>query len=194
VVVAVIAVLTFLFGFLIRRTAVGALAGIVACGMVVAALWVLPIITDYVQATVDAKVSSSSYNNRSGSDSFAYDLFFNTLGFGTGLGSSRASSFLPGLLSATGLIGTLLFAAVIFTLLRRSAPMREYRPVIWALVSVLVVKVVSSPDLSDTSGILYISLGLLSHAALRAETVDDPPVTATLEAGLSPVAPPRSSS
>ena len=82
------------------------LAGIVACGMVVAALWVLPIITDSSKRTVDAKVSSSSYNNRAGSDSFAYDLFFNTFGFGTGLGSSRASSFLPGLLSATGLIGT----------------------------------------------------------------------------------------
>ena len=191
-VIAAIAGLTFLFGFLIRRTVVGVLAGIVACGLVVAALWLLPIITAFVQTTVDAKVSSSSYNNRSGSDSFAYDLFFNTFGFGTGLGSSRASSFLPGLLSATGLIGTLLFAAVIFTLLRRSASMHEYRPVTWALVSALVVKVVSSPDLSDTSGVLYISLGLLSHAALRAEAGDDPLAADTLEADPSPIASARS--
>lgn len=169
VLVAAIAALAFLFGFLIQRTPVGELASIVACLMVIAALWALPIIAAYVELTVNEKVSSSSFDDRSGSDSVAYEIFLDTFGFGAGLGASRASSFFPGLLSATGVVGTLLFAAAVVTLIRRSAPVREYRPVIWALVTVLVVKIVSGPDLNDSSGILWMSLGLLSHAALVAE-------------------------
>jgi hypothetical protein len=36
-------------------------------------------------------------------------------------------------------------------------------------VAVLVLKVVAGPDLSDSSGILWMSLGLLSRAALVAQ-------------------------
>src|SRR6185312_9230318 len=81
------------------------------------------------------------------------------------LGANRASSFFPGLLSTVGLVGTLLFAVAVVGLVRRGAAVREYRPVAWALVALLVVKVIAGPDLSDTSGIMWLSLGLLSRAA-----------------------------
>ena len=88
-----------------------------------------------------------------------------------GLGGTRASSFFPNLLSTTGLPGTLLFAGAILTVIRRAVSVYEYRPVIWALVTLLMVKVVSGPDLSDASGVLWISIGLLAHAAqTQAET------------------------
>ena len=170
VVLVIIGALTFTIGFLSRRTAVSAIVGVVTCVMVVVALWLLPIIADFVQSTVDQKVASSSFDERGFANDLAYRVFFETHGFGVGLGASRASSFLPGLLSTTGLLGALLFAAAVVILIVRGAPVREYRPVIWALVAVLVLKVVAGPDLSDSSGVLWMSLGLLSRAALLAQT------------------------
>jgi hypothetical protein len=40
--------------------------------------------------------------------------------------------------------------------------------VLWALIALLVVKVAAGPDLSDSSGIFWISLGLLSRGILEA--------------------------
>ena len=155
-------------GFLARRVSIGAVATVVGCVLVLAALAVLPIVYGFVDDTINAKVSSSSYTERSGANGSSYEIFLDTWGFGVGLGSSRASSFLPGLLSTTGLPGTLLFVAAVVTLVLRSAKVNEYRPVLWALVSLLLVKVVSGPDLSDSTGILWIALGLLSRAAVPA--------------------------
>ena len=156
------------FGFLVRRVSIGAVATVVGCVLVLVALAILPVVYGFVEDTVNAKVSSSSYTERSGANGSSYAIFLDTWGFGVGLGSSRASSFLPGLLSTTGLIGTVLFVAAVVTLLVRSARVDAYRPVVWALVSLLLVKVVSGPDLSDSTGILWIALGLLSRAAVPA--------------------------
>ena len=169
VAIALIATLAHALGFLLRRTPVSAIASVVGCTLAVVAIWILPIIADFVETTVNEKVGSSSFTERSASDSASLGVFIDTFGFGVGLGANRASSFMPGLLSGTGIIGTLLFVAAVLTLIRRSAPVREYRPVVWALVGLLVVKVIAGPDLSDTTGVLWISLGLLSHAALKAD-------------------------
>lgn len=175
VVVAIIAALTFGVGFLARRTSVSAAVGVLTCGLIVVALWVLPIVADFVEAAVNEKVSSSSFTERSGANTVSYDILLDTFGIGVGLGGSRASSFFPGLLSTTGVVGTLLFAAAVVTLIRRSANVSEYRPVVWALVTLLVLKIVAGPDLSDNSGVLWMSLGLLSRAVLvrEARTGDD---------------------
>ncbi len=169
VAVVVVAALTFALGFLMRRTSLSALVSVVACALVIAGLWLLPIVAQFVQSTVNDKVLSPSYSQRSGADAVSYNIFLDTFGFGVGLGSNRSSSFLPGLLSTTGLIGTLLFSAAIVAVIHRSGSIRKYRPVIWALVTLLVAKVVAGPDLSDSSGVLWISLGLLSHAAQSTE-------------------------
>lgn len=167
--VALIAAITFGCGFLMRRKSVSAIVSVATCAMVILALWVLPIVFEFVEATVNEKVSSSSYAERSGTDARSFEIFLETFGLGVGLGASRASSFFAGLLSTAGLIGTLLFTAAVVHLIRRGADIRRYRPVVWALVACLVLKVTAGPDLSDSSGILWISLGLLSHAALSAD-------------------------
>ncbi len=169
VTVVAIAALTFTFGFVRRRASLRAVVSVVVCVCAVAAIWVLPGVIHFIQTTVNDKVSSPSYSQRSGADSVSYGIFLDSYGFGVGLGSSRASSFLADLLSTTGIIGTLLFASAVMLLIRRSSAMRTCRPVFWALVTILVAKVIAGPDLSDTSGILWMSLGLLSQAALRAD-------------------------
>lgn len=167
VAVTLIATLTWAVSFLLRRTSFSAVVGVVSCALIIGALFVLPIVSNFVQSTINEKVLSPSYSQRSGADSVSYNILLDTFGMGAGLGSNRASSFLAGLLSTTGVVGALLFSGAVGGLIRRSAPVREYRPVIWALVTLLVAKVVAGPDLSDNSGILWISLGLLSQAALR---------------------------
>ena len=172
VVMALIAAIAFAVGFLLRRTSVSAVASVVGCVLVVVGVWILPIAATFVETTVNEKVGSASFSARSSANSTSLGIFIDTFGFGVGLGANRASSFVPSLLSTTGIIGTLLFVAAVATLIRRSAAIREYRPVVWALVGLLVAKVIAGPDLSDTTGVMWISLGLLSHAALKAERND----------------------
>ena len=165
---ALVAAVVLALGFTLRRTSVSAVVGLAACTAVVAAIWVVPLIADFVESTVNQKVSTSSFGERSGANTASYGIFLDTYGLGTGLGASRAAAFVPGLLSTTGVVGTLLFAIVVAGLIRRALPMSEYRPVVWALATLLISKTIAGPDLSDSSGILWISLGLLSRAAMTA--------------------------
>ena len=169
VTIAVVAGLASVLGFVLRRTSVSAIASVT---------WPRPRRRCRVDAA-DHRRSRRDHSERQGRldlvfterssvNSLSLGAFLDTFGFGVGLGANRASSFLPGLLSSTGIIGTLLFVTAVVTLIRRSAPVREYRPVVWALVGLLVVQVIAGPDLSDPTGVLWISLGLLSHAALSA--------------------------
>lgn len=174
VTVAVIAVTTFVLRFALRRTGISALGSVIICAVVVAALWVLPIVADFVEKAVDEKINSSSFTERSSANTAAFDVLLGSFGFGTGLGSNRASSFVPTLLSTTGVVGTVVFAVVVATLIRRGTALREYRPVVWTLVTLLVTKVVAGPDLHDTSGALWMCLGLLS-GAVAGQSRGDPP-------------------
>lgn len=167
-VTAVIAGLAAVIGFLSRRTSLSRLLSLVGCAAVIVAIWALPTIFAFVGQTVNDKVSSSSYTERSSANTDALNIFLDTYGFGVGLGSARASSFLPTLLCATGALGTLFLAASLTTLIYRSSALREYRPVLWALVALLVVKIAAGPDLSDSTGIFWMSLGLLSQGVLQA--------------------------
>lgn len=161
----VVAALWLGLGFLLRRSSFSSISSVLLCLVVIAALWLLPLATAFVQTTIDDKVSSSSFEDRGSSDADSYGIFFDTYGIGVGLGSSRGSSFVPSLLSTVGALGTLLFGLVVVGLLARAAGVREYRPVVWALIALLVVKIISGPDLSDSSGILWLSLGLLARAS-----------------------------
>jgi hypothetical protein len=174
VTVAVIAVVSFGLRFVLRRTGISALGSVMICAVVIAALWILPIIADFVETAVNEKVNSSSFTERSSANSAGLDVLLSSFGVGTGLGSNRASSFVPTLLSTTGVVGTVVFAVVVAGLIRRASPLRPYRPVVWALVTLLVTKVVAGPDLHDTSGALWMCLGLLS-AAVATRTDREPP-------------------
>lgn len=160
------AVAACLVALLRRRVTVGPGVATFVCVLPVLALWLVPVITGFATTAIDDKVGSSSYDDRSSADVQSYEILFDTHGLGVGLGASRASSFLPSLLSTTGVVGTVLFTAAVVSLMVRGGRLRSYRPVVWALGALLVVKVISGPDLSDTSGILWISLGVLSAGVL----------------------------
>ena len=156
-------------GFLSHRSTLSRLLSLVGCLMIIAGLYLLPTITAFIESAVNSKLTSASYTERTSANTDSYRVFLDSYGMGVGLGSARASSFVPTLLSATGVIGALLFIGAVLGLIRRALALPEYRPVIWALVTLLVTKIAAGPDLSDGSGILWMSLGLLSHAILRAD-------------------------
>ncbi|GAB4082280.1 hypothetical protein [Modestobacter muralis] len=169
VALAVIAILVGTATFVLRRGSLSRAAVAALCAAAIASLWLLPVVANAIGQQVSDKVSSSSYTDRSSADSFSYDLVVNTFGFGTGLGSNRASSFVASLLSTVGVVGALLLLAAVVTLVRRGWGVRQARPAVWALTALLICKVVSGPDLSDNSGVLWMSLGVLAHAAVNVD-------------------------
>jgi len=169
-VLSVLAVVAGIASFVLRRGSMTTGATVVLCGALIASVWLLPYIANTVGQQVEAKLGTSSYADRSTADSISYGLVIDTLGLGTGLGSNRASSFAASLLSTVGVVGTALFVTVVIVLVRRAWTVPRVRPVIWALAAALIAKVVSGPDLSDSTGILWLSLGVLAHAILTDES------------------------
>lgn len=164
VIIAGLAILAFLVRFVLGGKKVHPAVVAAICAAGIAAVWVLPTIIAFVSTTVSQKAGSSSYTDRSGADALSYKIFQQTFGFGAGLGANRPSSFAADLVSTVGFVGTLLFGVAVIYLIWRALPIDRYRPVVWALVALLIVKLIASPDLSDSSGVLWISIGLLSHA------------------------------
>jgi len=162
-------------GFVSRRVAFSRSMVFLGAIGVVILVWVLPLLYSLVASAVSDKLASSSYVDRSTANDDALASFFNSFGLGIGAGAVRASSFAPTLLGATGVIGTVLFTSAVVVFLRRSALSSTRRPVVWALVTFLIIKVAASPDLSDSSGVLWIALGLLSRPPTELDTSADLP-------------------
>ncbi|PWJ55126.1 hypothetical protein SAMN06264364_10447 [Quadrisphaera granulorum] len=167
VVVAGLAVAIAAVQFVLRRGPLSQVTATVLCLAAIASLWVLPALSNFLGLIVSDKVDSSSYEERSGADSYSYELVWNTYGFGVGLGANRASSFAASLLSTVGVVGALLLVATLWIVIREAWPNKRYRPVVWTLLALLVAKVIAGPDLADTSGVMWMSLGVLAHAALQ---------------------------
>lgn len=142
-----------------------AILGVAAA--LVAAVFALPLLIDLVSEVVAEKLGTSSYADRTLTDNRSYQIFFEKFGLGVGLGSNRSSSFTAFLLSTTGLPGIALFAFTVYSLVRPALGVPRMRPVIWALIAVLVSKVISAPDLADPSGILYLALGVLAWQGVQ---------------------------
>lgn len=164
----VLAVLVATSNLLFGRGTLSRVAATSVCAAAIASVWLLPLVTNTLAQVISDKVVSSSYSDRSAADRYSYGLVWDTLGFGTGLGSNRASSFAATLLSTVGVMGTLLLVLAIWSLVRTAWPIASVRPVVWALAALLIAKLISGPDLADTSGILWMSLGVLAHAGLKA--------------------------
>jgi hypothetical protein len=175
VIVAGLAIAAFVVRFILRGRRVHPAVVVAICAGGLASVWVLPTIIAFVSDTVTNKTTSSSFTDRSSANALSYKLFLETNGFGVGLGANRPSSFAADLVSTVGLIGTLLFAVPVIYLIWRSLSIDRYRPVVWALVALLIVKIVASPDLSDSSGVLWISIGLLSHAVWEETGIEASP-------------------
>lgn len=131
-----------------------------------------------VQEIVADKVGSTSYNARTGADTFSWGVVADTLGLGTGLGGNRPSSFALALLSTLGIPGTVAFTALAVGIVVAAVRTPRTVPAGIALVALLVAKVVGTPDFSTP--ILWV---LIAACAVPAWTRDQRPAPDT---GLRP--------
>lgn len=165
-IVLVLAALAALANVMLDRFTLDPRLAVLIGALIIGSLWLVPMIQHFVLAAVNDKVGTASYTERGGAVSQAWTVFFNTWGFGAGLGSARASSFIPSLLASAGAPGTALFAVAVIGLLVRTVRIPQARPVLWALLTLFVVKAVAGPDLSDSTGVTMIGLGILAKLLL----------------------------
>lgn len=118
---------------------------------------------DLAWRTLAEKTDSASFWARTSSDMFSVGVAAQTWLLGAGLGSNRPSSFAAMLLSTVGVIGVLLFVWAVARIAYCAWKAEEYRPVVVALVAMMIAKGIGGPSLSDP--LLWITLGTLAAAA-----------------------------
>jgi len=179
VVLALFAIVVQVLRLVSMRVSISAPVAISVLAVLAAATLAIPALLAQFTAALDDKVGSDSFVERSGADQQSYGVFLQSWGLGVGLGSGRASSFLATLLSTVGVIGTVLFAAVLVVVVARAAPLKPYHPVIWALVATMIGKLIAGPDVSDPSGVFWLSLGILAHGIITAQPRGSGPFAST---------------
>jgi hypothetical protein len=125
------------------------------------------------QIVVFEKRESSSFDERSGADLIALNIFIQTGGIGVGLGSHRPNNMVMTLLSNLGIAGFLSFVFFVFQLFRqhdplggRSADVAKVRMRLKGFVfGLLLIHTFSSPALSG--GLLWISFALVLGVAVE---------------------------
>lgn len=80
---------------------------------------VLDPVWDLINSTILNKASSASGRERAYWNLRSMDSFFDTVGLGIGMGSSRASSLIVAVISQLGVIGTALLAALVYQIVNR---------------------------------------------------------------------------
>jgi hypothetical protein len=120
-----------------------------------------------LRLTVFQKSDSTSFQERAFADQLAMRVIVDTYGLGIGLGSHKPNSLLLTLLSNTGIVGFVAFAAWVYVLLRplrgpfggetMEALRRAYRPFQWALIGLILIHVFSNPNLSTLA--LWLQMG-----------------------------------
>jgi hypothetical protein len=135
----------------------------------------------YARTIVESKQGSMSQSTRGYVDAHAYSLAWDTFGMGVGLGSNRASSLLALLLSSVGIVGTLLFAALVLRCFSRALRSREGAAPGLALLAYVAAAVVSSASFS--SPVLW----TLIAAGLSTYVVHAPPAPLHTASGTVPV-------
>lgn len=165
VALVMLALIVMVSRVLFRGVKVSALSVTVGCVVAIAALYLLPVVANAIEQTLSRKVQTSSFDERSGSDAFSFQLLIDTWGIGVGLGSNRPSSFVASMAAATGIIGVILLAAVFWILVRGAWRVDAYRPVAWAFITLMIAKAIAAPDLADPSGVTWLALGILAHAS-----------------------------
>lgn len=161
--------------------AIGIVAiAILGGGVVIARNW--QAIHVILQHTVFQKTESTSFQQRSFADLLGLKIFVETYGIGVGLGSHKANSLLMTLLSNTGVAGVVLFSAFAYSLLRPfRAPFydhrtaeglrRAIRPFQWGTLGLILIHIISNPNLGTLT--LWVMMGglLALQAALHIVTI-----------------------
>ena len=160
------------------KAAVAVLVLIVAAIVTVAASAQLQ---EVLRVMVFEKNQTSSYEQRSFADSHSMDLARKTFGLGVGLGSNRASSFVPSMLSTIGVYGLAALGALVILLVRR--PRGEAAVLVWqvplsvSLLGAFGVLLVAGPDLSTPT--IWVGMAALVAVLAATETAAVPAVEAS---------------
>lgn len=129
------------------------------------------------QIVVFEKRESSSFDERSGADLIALNIFIQTGGIGVGLGSHRPNNLVMTLLSNLGIAGFLSFVIFVFQLFRQRDPLASRSTVVakvWMrlrafVLGLLVIHTFSNPGLSG--GMLWIGFGLVLGVAVESRSL-----------------------
>ena len=170
------------------KAAVAVLVLIVAAVVTVAASAQLQ---EVLRVMVFEKNQSSSYEQRSFADSHSFELAKKTFGLGVGLGSNRASSFLPSMLSTIGVFGLAALAALVVLLVRRprgdAAVLAWHGPLAVSLLAAIAVLMVAGPDLSTPT--IWVGMAALVGVMSATETASAAAVAASWHGRLARVGP-----
>jgi hypothetical protein len=135
-----------------RRSPMGAKVKVLGATVAVGALFIL---ADYVvldgevlRNMVLNKGDSSSGVGRSTADRMALQTFLESGGFGVGVGSARASSFVATLLATTGLAGVIAFVGFAASLVLACwrSPDPQATQLCYGLIGFLIVWAIAIPD------------------------------------------------
>ena len=163
------------------RRAAGTLAAMAGAGLVVLAPLVIlrPELLDLVQTVVDLTLSkgeSESFVERQAMNELAWNAVAQSWGLGIGWGSTRSSSFLPGLIAGSGVFGLAMavwlgcrVTRLIYQAKRIAPPSHPARPVLdgftAAMCGQLVAAIASSPMI--VSPIFFVQLGAVIAGVVR---------------------------
>ncbi|NKY21152.1 hypothetical protein [Cellulomonas denverensis] len=156
-----IAVCFYGFRFLFRGARLHPLAALVP--ILLAIVLVVPNpVRDSLSGTIGGKLVTDSYTARTASNWMSIDIMWNTWTLGSGLGTSRPSSFAALVVSTTGLLGTVLLAVFLGKVIIGASRRPEWKPVAMGLLGLIVAKVVAEPDLSVP--LLWLAVGACAYA------------------------------
>lgn len=109
-----------------RRNLLFLAAGPLTIGLFVLGLMLLPsvwnVVTELYDETFTRKLTSESGVQRARWNAYAIQSFWDTAGFGAGLGSVRTSSFLVAMISNVGTIGTSLYCMYLLCVVKPNGP------------------------------------------------------------------------
>jgi hypothetical protein len=133
-------------------------------------------VVELIDAMVINKSSSTSGRERAYWNIKSMQAFFDTGGFGVGLGSSRASSWPIAVISQLGLIGALLMATLLFVLLRGMGTLERYidpeTAAVVASVRASALAIVAAASLTggsaDPGMVFFIAIAVISSARATA--------------------------
>ena len=106
---------------------------------------------DAIVAMTIAKTETYSFWSRVAKELQALLICANTYGLGVGLGSNRSSGLLPTMLSTVGIVGTSLFAMVLYRIAKLfsgTSKSKSLQITFWALLTMIISEIVAVPDLN----------------------------------------------
>ncbi len=120
-------------------------------GAVVGVLFFIPNLLETFLLDTIEKAEGLSLAHRLAADLQAFTLFKQTYGLGVGLGSNRPSSLVMTFLSTVGVVGTVLFAIVLYKIVKlfpyKLAP-SALQMTFWSLIGLLLAQSIAVPDIN----------------------------------------------